>query len=192
MRMENGCAERFSSAGRLLEAATLRPSREDSSNPFDAIYDTYAPLLRKIATRKFRVPRSDAEGLVHDVFATYLANPANVRELRPYLIGAICNAARQFWRRADVERTLFCDDIVCAATPDDALLDEVIRNMVIGATLAKLGESCRDTLRRAYLEGDTAATIAADRKTSAGYIRRLLTFCRTRAQAAYRALEQEP
>src|SRR6266481_972044 len=98
--MEHGWAERLTTTAGRLAAATVLPSRDDSNNPFDTIYDTYAPLLRKIATRKFRVPRPDAESLVHDVFATYLANPANVRELRSYLIGAICNAARQFWRRA--------------------------------------------------------------------------------------------
>lgn len=150
---------------------------------FEAIYATYLPLLRKIAVRKFGVPTADAENLVHDVFATYLTNPDNVRSLHAYLIGAICNAARQYHRRGATERSLFCGSSACLATPDNELADGVIRNVVIGTTLARLGPSCRDTLQRFYLAGETAAAIAQSRNTSANYILRLLHYCRSRARA---------
>ncbi len=166
------------------------PVAEAVSADFERLYTAYAPLLRKIAVRKFNVPRSDADALVHDVFATYLVNQEAVRELHPYLIGAICNAARKYLRKEDRERALTCDQEPCAATPDDALLDEVLRNITIRNTLAKLGEPCRDALRRFYMQGETTAAIAAARNTSAGYIRRLLTFCRTRAHLIHHAMER--
>src|SRR5690349_5525680 len=72
---------------------------EAAGLPFEDLYRTFHPLLRAIAMRNFGVPRADAENLVHDVFLTYLSNPSNVRDLRPYLIGAICNASRQYRRR---------------------------------------------------------------------------------------------
>lgn len=156
--------------------------------PFDQLYASYAPLLRKIAVRKFNVPHGEADALVHDVFARYLINQSAIRELHPYLIGAICNAARRYWRREGLQREL-CTTTPCAATPDDALLNEVVRNITIGTTLARLGASCRDTLRRFYLYGESTAAIAEARNTSSGYIRRLLTLCRSRAQAIYRTME---
>lgn len=153
---------------------------------FDALYAAYRPLLRKIAIRKFGVAVSDADDLVQDVFATYLANPSNVRELHPYLIGAICNASRQYRRRS--EASPICQSNACGATPDDDLVDGVVRNVVIAATLSRLGARCRDTLERFYLNGETAVSIAESRDTSAGYIWRLLNYCRNRARAIYQQM----
>jgi len=148
------------------------------------------PLLRKIAIRKFDIPRADADALVHDVFATYLANPSNVRDLHPYLIGAICNAARQYRRRDAKEQALFCAAAICEATPPEELVDGVIRNLVINTTLARLGDSCRETLRRFYLAGESAPVIAQSRNTSANYILRLLHYCRQRARTIFAALHE--
>jgi DNA-directed RNA polymerase specialized sigma24 family protein len=158
---------------------------------FEAIYSTYGPLLRRIAVRKFNVPRGDAEALVHDVFTSYLANPTNVRDLHPYLIGAICNAARQYGRRDAVERSLFCGNAACDAMPSDDTIEVVHRSIVVNATLARLGESCRDTLRRFYLLGESAPAIATSRHTSANYVLRLLHYCRARARAMYESMREE-
>ena len=161
--------------------------REPEALHFDALYLAYWPLLRKIAVRKFGVAVADADDLVQDVFATYLANPSNVRELHPYLIGAVCNASRQYRRRNDASP--FCSSsTACGATPDDELIDGVVRNVVIAATLARLGARCRETLERFYLNGETAASIAESRDTSAGYIWRLLNYCRNRARAVYQQI----
>jgi RNA polymerase sigma factor (sigma-70 family) len=166
-------AGRFSHEGERAEAVIR----------FDALYAVYRPLLRKIAIRKFGIAVSDADDLVQDVFATYLANPSNVRELHPYLIGAICNASRQHRRRSATSP--FCESNACGATPDDELVDGVVRNVVIASTLSRLGVRCRETLERFYLNGETAGSIAESRDTSAGYIWRLLNYCRNRARAVY-------
>lgn len=180
-------SERLRSAG---TTAVLARGGENAANDFESIYSSYVPLLRRIAMFKFGVPRSDADALVHDVFATYLANPTNVRELHPYLIGAICNASRQYLRRDANERALFCDSAACGAIPGDEMVDGVIRTLVINSTLARLGTSCRDTLRRFYLTGESAPVIAESRNTSANYILRLLHFCRKRARAIYTAMNE--
>src|SRR5947209_8291350 len=141
--------------------------RADTSMRTDpGFYVSYAPLLRRIAMRKFGVPRGDAEALAHDVFATYLANPKNVRDVHSYLIGAICNASRQYLRRDNRERALFCGEPVCAATPSDEVVDGVVRNALVNAVFAHLGPSCRDTLRRTYLAGESAPSIARSRNTT--------------------------
>src|ERR1051325_7336126 len=66
------------------------------SDDVDHVYQTYAPLLRHLAMRKFAIPSQDAEGLVHDVFATYIATQSRVFDTRAYLIAAICQAAKRY------------------------------------------------------------------------------------------------
>ena len=162
-----------------------------SDTTFEALYNAYRPLLRRIALRKFNIPRSDVDVLVHDVFTTYLAHQERVREIHPYLVGGICNAARDYWRKADKERGIFCDAETCPASPDDALLNSVIQTLLVRSALGMLGESCRDALHRFYVEGETAIAIAEERSTTQGSILRLLHYCRERARAAYRALREE-
>lgn len=157
---------------------------------FDTVYATYTPLLRKIAMRKFGIPRADVDGIVHDVFATYLAHQERVRELHPYLIGGICNAAREYWRKVDRERAVFCPGDVCAAMTDDRLLESLTQNLLAQSALSRLGPSCREALRLFYVDGESAASIAASRDTSSNAIFRLLHYCRARARDAYRALAE--
>ncbi len=158
---------------------------------FERIYTTYAPLLRRIAMRKFQVPRGDVDELVQDVFATYLTHAARVRELRPYLIGGICNAARQYWRERDAQREVFCDADPARASSDDAPLESLIRNMMMSAAFSQLGPSCRETLRRFYLDGESAISIAASRETTQNSIHQLLNYCRARVRQAYRAMTED-
>ena len=188
--MEDASQEPLTKAIAAATAARADVAEDATTSRFEAIYAAYVPLMRRIATRKFGVPRADADSLVHDVFATYLVNPGNVRDLHPYLIGAICNAARQYQRRGQREEAYFCGMAVCEATPDNELLDEVIRNSVVNAILPRLGDSCRETLRRFYLLGETAPVIARSRNTSANYILRLLHYCRKRFRAIYDTLSE--
>lgn len=181
-----GALDRLPDAG--IAAVNARPPPAAPCDPatarFDALYAAYRPLLRKIAIRKFGIPPDAVDDLVHDVFATYLANPSNVRDLHPYLIGAICNASRQYRRRDDASP--FCSKSVeWAGSPGDELVDGVVRNLIIGTTLSRLGVKCRETLQRFHLHGESAASIATSRNTSPNYICRLLNYCRNRARSIY-------
>lgn len=158
---------------------------------FDRLYETYVPLLRQIAMRKFHIPRGDVDELVQDVFATYLTHAAKVREVRAYLIGGICNAARQYWREADAQRNVFCDAELCALASDDAPLESLIQNTLMSAALSRLGASCRETLHRFYVDGESAISIAESRDTTQNSIHRLLNYCRGRAREAYRAMSED-
>jgi RNA polymerase sigma factor (sigma-70 family) len=173
-------------AGNVGVGSEAPAGRDDSGAHFDELYATYAPILRGIALRKFAIPRAEADDLVQDVFASYLANRSKVRDFQPYLIGAICNAARQYRRRDDASPfSPRPEHRECGATGRDELLDGVVRNLVIRTTLARLGRSCRETLERFYLLGETAAAIAEQRHTTANYIWRLLNYCRNRARSIY-------
>lgn len=155
-----------------------------------AVYDEYLPLLRKIAMRKFGVPRADVDSLIHDVFTTYLVQQDRVRELHPYLVGAICNASREYWRKANRDRDFFADASMGTVAVDDHILESVAQNLLVRSALSRLGTSCRETLRRFYVDGESSAAIAASRQTTQNSILRLLHYCRERARAAYRALTE--
>jgi RNA polymerase sigma factor (sigma-70 family) len=155
---------------------------------FEEVYLRYASTLRKIAVRKFRIPLSEAEGLVHDVFATYFMHEASVHAVEPYLVGAICNASRHYLRRSDAADALFCSETPCMAAPDRGLLDEIDRKLLLSRMLAGVGPRCRELLHRYYMNGETSNAIADVIHSTPGTVLVFLHKCRRRALEAYRAM----
>lgn len=156
------------------------------------LYLDYAPLLRRVAVRKFNVPPADAEALVHDVFINYLVTPRRVmdRHLRAYLVASICNASRNYWRSRHTEARVFADgacDVSDAASHDE-VLENLARNLTVASTLAKLGPRCRELLKRYYLHGETTPAVAAAMNTTASNVNYLMHVCRKRARAIYEQL----
>lgn len=164
------------------------PSSSGTVAAFEEAYLQYAPRLRKIATGKFGIARPDADALVHDVFATYFLHAASVRKLEPYLIGAICNAARYHLRRAGNADVLFCDETPCAATPDDAMASEIERKLLVSRMLARVGRRCRDLLHRYYVNGESTQSIACVMQTTPGTVLVFLSRCRAKARQAYQSM----
>ena len=174
------------------------PVREPSSLPdvrataivaAEEVYSANVPLLRWIARKKFRIPGQDVEELVNDVFATYFANAPNVRASRPYLVGAICNASRQYWRRHDAaEAVTTISDRSFAKVEKEGLVDTVNNKLLIATTLARLGRRCRELLYRHYIEGDTTESLAKGRGTTANNICQQLHQCRKDAREVVRSL----
>ena len=155
---------------------------------FEEAYLRYAPRLQKIAMRRYGVGSTDAEVLVQDVFTTYFQHAADVERLEPYLIGAICNASKNYLRRTTASRALFCGEHPCPATLDDALLNEVERKRLLSQMLARVGGRCRDLLRRFYVNGEGTESLAADLRLTRGTVKVNLFKCRQRALEAYRNL----
>jgi RNA polymerase sigma factor (sigma-70 family) len=155
------------------------------------IYLEHAPVLRRVAIRKFGIPADDAEALVHDVFINFLVMPRQInRDLRRYLIGAICNARKNYWRaRRCEERTLAAAE---QASEREMLSDDLLAglstNMLVAATLARLSPRCREALRRYYLHGEETAEVAAAMNTSAANVNYLMHVCRKRARTIYQEL----
>lgn len=165
----------------LKAPPTLRSIADSASAGFDAIYDDHVPLMRAIARRKFNIPDSDIDGLVHDVFASFLTSASRVKELRPYLVGGICNASRNYWRRRERDDSLFVEmdeNAVCGAD----LQQTVSRNLTLNAALSRIGERCRNVLQRYYLESESTASIAQAIGTSPGNVIYILHTCRKRAR----------
>jgi RNA polymerase sigma factor (sigma-70 family) len=160
------------------------------SRAIDDVYLQHASLLRRVAIRKFNVPPADAENLVHDVFINYLVSTRVVRgDLRSYLVGAICNASRNYWRSRRSEGRVFADDEASSA---DVLSEDIFnglaRSLIVASTLARLGERCREALRRYYLDGEDTGTVAAAMNTSPSNVNYMMHVCRKRAREVYETM----
>ena len=171
-------------------AGTRPRGVRDAPEPFADAYLRFAPILRKIAVKKFRIPPSDADALVHDVFATYFTNATEVHVVEAYLVGAICNACRHYWRRTDATNALFCADAWCAVTPADGIVEEVARKRLLAKILARVGGRCRDLMYRYYVTGETTRAIAETMEIKPATVLVFLSKCRKRALLAYRGLTE--
>lgn len=165
--------------------APLQPSPDDGPRCAATLYLEYAPILRRIGRRKFAVPLADVDALVHDVFATYITNPSSVRDPRAYLVGGICNAAREYWRERRREVSL--DDGEDAAIPE-AISDGLSERLTVAATVARLRSGCRDLLRRRYFDDEATDSIAAAIETTPRNVLYLLYICRAGARKIYEVL----
>jgi len=175
------------SAAHSTFAASVAGDPTKDGSP-DEIYRHFAPLLRRIAIAKFNIAPAEAQVLVHDIFITYLSNPGSVRgELRPYFVGAICNASRNYWRKRLREQSLFSgidESYGCAELGDDVFAD-LGDQLDAARILATLGERCREALLRCYRDRQETSDIAAALGTSCGNVYYILHACRKRARALY-------
>lgn len=158
---------------------------------FEELYLQIAPLLRVLAHRRFRVPREDVGALVNDVFINYLRDPAQVRDARQYLVGATCHASRAYWRRQTAHQRMF-RPFEAPHASEDPTFESLAVILAVGTMLTRLGTNCRDVLRRAYVDDQSAATIAEEMDTSAGAIRVRLHKCRKQAQKIFHSITRPP
>lgn len=168
-------------------ALTLSSRTADDLAATGDVYVMYAALLRRVAVGKFGIPRPEAEELVHDVFINFLAMDRPVRDnVRAYLVAAVCNACRNYWRSRRSQDRVFVDETAApdAITADDGSHDVAV-NLLVAATLARLGERCRTVLKRYYLDGEDTPTIAAALNTSPSNVNYLMHVCRKRARGVY-------
>jgi RNA polymerase sigma factor (sigma-70 family) len=159
------------------------------------VYVEHELLLRHIAINNFSVPEDDAKALVHDIFITYLAHPAGVRgDVRAYLVGAICNACRNYRRSKLSERRVMASDESFAepAAPEaePQVIAAVRRTLERAVALGKLDAPCFEVLCRRYLHDEDTDTIAEALQTSRRNVHYRLHVCRKRARAAYESISR--
>lgn len=160
-------------------------TRQNTAVSFDDAYRQHADLLREIAERKFRVPATDAEALVNDVFTSFLMRSDSVRDPRRWLIGAVCHASRGYWRMESRTEPLPPDIDKREDPLVSDLEDRLVNTMTIAIAVSQLGDKCRCTLQMYYAEGYSAAEIAEELGTTTGYVMQLLHTCRKRAREIY-------
>jgi RNA polymerase sigma factor (sigma-70 family) len=159
-----------------------------ATDRFESLYTEYGLLLRTIAMRRYHVPPDDAEALVHDIFAAYLERSGYVRDAKGWLIGAIGNASSNYLRKRRPEAQLLPVHEEAADAGAEERIEGWMRHVTISAMLSRLGDKCRETLRRYYLREESKEAIAEHLDTSPAYVLQLLVTCRKRAQEILRSL----
>jgi RNA polymerase sigma factor (sigma-70 family) len=162
--------------------------RVDESQ-FEALYAEQSDFLFSVAVRKFRVPESEADALVHEVFLSYLKHADEVREVRSWLLGAICHASRYYWRSHG--RTVLVEEQFDRIDPKSLnILEGLPDQLAAREALACLTPRCQNVLRLRYFDGCSIAEIATSLGLTAKYTQKLVTKCLRRAERMYKAKEK--
>ena len=163
-------------------------SEVSTAHPLEVLYREHEGLLRSIAQYRYRVPACDAEALVHDIFASFLERQPEAYDVKAFLVGSINNACKHYWRKRQHEEPLLPHHELTPSDDEAAKLERWALRLSLGATLARLGGKCSETLRRYYLRDESAESIAQELDTSPAYIWQLLSSCRKRARQIYSAI----
>jgi RNA polymerase sigma factor (sigma-70 family) len=172
-------------------AHVVNSETSEAEDSFVRIYESYFGLLTSIAVHKFRVPETDAETLVHEVFLNYLRRPTMaIIDLRGWLIGATCHISRHYWRlngrMVSIQDDLEFDrDVPTSTRILDTLPDQIAarqRNEFSGGALECLSPRCQEVLRLRYFEGWSDHEIAEHLGVKPKYASNLVSKCLRRAQ----------
>ena len=174
------------------ELPPIPPRHEIDEEMFVRLYEKHFGLLVAVAIRKFQVPADDAEALAHEVFLSYLKRKDEIRELQKWLLGAICNASRYYWRQhgRNVEQL---DTELAAERPDPStanILDLMMAKIAAGEALAGLSPRWQHILRLRYFEGYSINEIAEHLGVTAKYAQKLVTKWLRRAEEIFNASEK--
>jgi RNA polymerase sigma factor (sigma-70 family) len=161
------------------------PSAEPEPDEIGALYTKYWPLLLHIACRKFRIEQGDAEGLVQEVFVSFMTTTTKVENTRAWLVAAMCNASRHFWRASARTESLpenFDDQ---CDPKSGSIADRFAMEITMRQALDYLQPKCRETLYLHYYEGRSAGDVAIELQTTNRYAEKLIHNCLKRVREIY-------
>jgi RNA polymerase sigma factor (sigma-70 family) len=164
----------------VLAARSAVPGFVDRGIDFDAVYDEHVPVLLGIGVKRFRLSEADAQTIAHEVFLSYFLKAEDVRDIRAWLVGAMCNASRQFLRNHERDVAL-SDDMANRADPrhaPEALADQIAAREMFACCTAR----CQLALRLRYIEGYSIQEIATALKTTPKYAQNLVSRCLQQAR----------
>jgi RNA polymerase sigma factor (sigma-70 family) len=176
--------------GTVMSDPSLSPTPADRTAK---AYRKHFDLLAFLAGRRFRIPGDEVGGVVHDVFLAFLQNASKITateaDERSWLVGAVCNASRYYWRKNRGEE--LPADIGGYIDPC-TIADTAIARMTIATVLRGLPTRCRTVLTRRYAEGYTPEEIALGEALTRGSAKNLLSKCLLAARAAFHRLRRVP
>lgn len=158
---------------------------QKTDQEIEDVYRLHFNLLRYLACQRFRIPEGDAENLIHEVFVGYLSSVSQIRDVRSWLVGAMCNASRNYWRGHGRLEALPADYGKRSDPASDDLDESVAIRITIRETLSRMHQKCRDTLRLRYYDGCSAIEVARQLDTTSGYAEKLISKCLKRAHEIY-------
>lgn len=170
-----------------VPSSTRRPIVAERAAGIDVetLYLQYRTLLMSVACRKFRVPESDAESLLQEVFLSFLQTGTRIDNVRAWLVAAICNASRHYWRSQGRSESLPEDYLEFSDPVSDALPEKRAMEITMQQALGYLQPRCRETLRLHYFEGRSASEVARELETTTRYAEKLIHNCLKRVREIY-------
>lgn len=164
-------------------AAAAPPSR--AADAAETLYLEHRTLLMYVACRKFRVPDPDAENLIQEVFLSFLQTATKIENIRAWLVAAMCNASRHYWRTQGRTESL-PDNFADTSDPDTHALEQRFAlRITIRQALDYLQPRCRETLWLHYFEGRSASDVARELETTNRYAEKLIHNCLKRVREIY-------
>jgi RNA polymerase sigma-70 factor (ECF subfamily) len=161
------------------------PPPSAAADDVEALYIEHRSLLLYVACRKFRVPDCDAENLIQEVFLSFLQSGTKIDNVRAWLVAAMCNASRHYWRAQGRIESL-PDDFNDHSDPGSlGLADQFAMKMTVRQALDYLQPRCRETLWLHYFEGRSAADVARELETTNRYAEKLIHNCLKRVREIY-------
>jgi RNA polymerase sigma factor (sigma-70 family) len=179
-----------SSAAEPAVAATTPPVSPSSSaaDDVETLYIEHRSLLLYVACRKFRIPDSDAENLIQEVFLSFLQTGTKIDNVRAWLVAAMCNASRHYWRAQGRTESL-PDDFNDHSDPGShGLADQFAMKMTVRQAIEYLQPRCRETLWLHYFEGRSAGDVARELETTNRYAEKLIHNCLKRVREIYMSI----
>ncbi len=139
-------------------------ARDGDRAAFGRLYDRFAPMVHGVLLS--RVPRSDVDDLVQDVFLQAMRRLGSLRSAEafgPWLAAIARNRARDHWRRGE-DTVELPEELPGSPHPEgDA--------MSVLAAIRRLPEAYRETLVMRLVEGMTGPEIAERAGLKPGSVR---------------------
>ena len=149
---------------------TEHAARSDAD--FEQIYVKHFSFLVSIAVRKFGVPVTDAEMLVHEVFVEFIKRGHPVEDVHAWLLGAICHASRYYWREH-------------GRSGETVEIEELYEHATPGSENESLPPRYQVILRMRYYDGCSIAEIAEKLGVKPKYAQKLVSKCMKKAEKTY-------
>jgi RNA polymerase sigma factor (sigma-70 family) len=166
--------------------AVLAP--QTPADDVEKLYLEHRNLLMYVACRKFRVPDTDAENLIQDVFLSFLQTGTRIENIRAWLVAAMCNASRHYWRSSGRTESLPEDFSDRCDPGSQGLAEQYMTKMTVRQALDYLQPRCRETLWLHYFEGRSAGDVARELETTNRYAEKLIHNCLKRVREVYKSI----
>jgi RNA polymerase sigma factor (sigma-70 family) len=161
------------------------PAPDPQPEEIGELYVRHRPLLLHVGCRKFRIPEQDAEGLIQEVFVSVMTTTTKVENTRAWLVAAMCNASRHYWRGQGRTEPL-PDDFDDHTDPSsNGIADKLAMIITMQQALSYLQPRCRETLYLHYYEGRSANDVAVSLDTTSRYAEKLIHNCLKRVREIY-------
>ena len=156
-----------------------------AADDVETLYIEHRNLLLYVACRKFRIPDCDAENLIQEVFLSFLQTGTKIDNIRAWLVAAMCNASRHYWRAQGRLESLPEDFNEQSDPGTHSLAEQFALRMTVRQALDYLQPRCRETLWLHYFEGRSAGDVARELETTNRYAEKLIHNCLKRVREIY-------